>query len=53
MAQQTIPVQSGKQINKTERRACVRFAKDGEVWCEPVGALSKEELDTAWLVSVV
>jgi hypothetical protein len=27
----------------------VRFAKDGEVWCEPVGTWSKEELDTAWL----
>ena len=49
MGQQTVPVQSGNEECRTERRAWVRFANDGEIWCEPVGALSKEELETAWL----
>jgi hypothetical protein len=49
MAKQPIPMISGKQACETKRRAWVRFAREDEVWCQPVSASSTEELDTAWL----
>jgi hypothetical protein len=49
MAERTIPIQSEQQVCETERRAWVRVAKEREVWCQPVSASSKEELDVAWL----
>jgi hypothetical protein len=47
MAEQTVPIQ--RRLRETERRAWVRYAKDEEVWCQPLSTKSEEELDPAWL----
>jgi c-di-GMP-binding flagellar brake protein YcgR len=51
MAEKTIPFETAtpQTSRKIDRRAWVRFPKNEVVWCEPVSASAKPELDTAWM----